>query len=167
MIALSLYHLPALGKQIVITSISVNGELSWTSPFTNKLHVIEWSSGLGDTNLIWTPLTSVIVTNPTTSIKVPTFYRVTALTNPDPIVGVWAWFSGDRVRFLADGTLMKTNVVGTGTWLRPHPQKYPQQYVVMWNSVYIDNLTLYTTNGAKLQGYNQFGAFVTATRIAP
>jgi hypothetical protein len=166
-VPLFLQCLAAHAQQVVITSISINGDLTWTSPYTNDLHVVEWASGLGGTNPTWTPLTSVIVTNPTTSIKVPTFYRVTAATNADPIVGVWTWFSGDRVRFFADGNLMKTNVTGKGTWLKPHKQQFPQQYLVLWDSVYVDNLTLSTTNGFRLQGYNQFGTFVSASKIAP
>jgi hypothetical protein len=166
-VALFLQRFPAQGQQIILTSISINGDLTWTSPFTNSLHTVEWASGLGGTNVTWTPLTSLIVTNPITTVKVPTFYRVMAITNADPIVGVWNWFTGDRIRFLADGTLTKTNSQGQATWIKRHGQQYPEQYIVIWRNTYVDNLTLSTTNGVKLQGYNQFGALVTATKVAP
>lgn len=149
-------------QEIIITSISQNGQLTWSSRFTNNVHQVEWTSSLGETNK-WTTLMSVYVTNATTTVGIPTFYRITASTNADPIVGVWNWFSGDKVRFFADGTLTKTNLPSAkGVW----QQVYSQSYLVMWTgSTYIDNLTMYKTNGITFRGYNQLGTFVSGTRV--
>jgi len=162
--ALAMMQAVIQAQEILITNISQNGQLTWSSPFTDYMHKVEWTSALNGTDR-WTTLLSVYVTNATTTVAIPTFYRISAVTNTDPVVGVWNWFSGDKVRFFPDGTLTKTNLPwAKGVW----QQVYPQSYLVMWTgSTYIDNLNMYNTNGISFRGYNQLGTLVTGTRIGP
>ena len=88
--------------------------------------------------------------------------EVGSTTDPT-IVGSWRWFNNKDYDIRDDGKIYDNNVP-TGIWTLLHFST--KEYILNWNSgQYIDDLFL-IDNGLNLNGYNQSGQHVTATRIA-
>jgi len=82
--------------------------------------------------------------------------------NDSGILGNWHWCNGNDYNFLDDHKLYKGGVP-TGTWALTNV--HTSQYTVTWNAGWIDVLIL-SSDGLKLDGTNQYGDHVTATRNA-
>jgi len=164
-LGLTLSALTVRGQQVVLTSIGQNGTLTFSSDYTNTLHKIQWVPQLaaGSNSTVWADLYSVNVTNKTTTVSIPMFFRVVAVTNNCALVGTWKWFNGDTNTFYADGTsktVGPSGGVGHGLW----QEMKGNLYALNWGSSYMDSVYL-PTNGTSLGGYNQQGAHVTGTKI--
>ena len=108
------------GADFAITSLSSNGELTWTNSTTNATYRVEWASSIAGP---WhqfnslTNLDSIKATNTAVTVAVPMFYRVVWTDPPAPQpIGDWE-FKG----FWSDGTLIATGLVSmasatSGTW---------------------------------------------------
>lgn len=81
----------------------------------------------------------------------------------DSVVGKWKWFDGRPVIAVADGTFTRDDKKKAGTWKVVDSAK--GQYQFRWDSGFIDDLTL-SADGKQLDGKNQVGSRVTATRDA-
>lgn len=69
-------------QDIEITSLTINGRLSWTNSFTNGLFSVEWAPALPATwRDNWGALQGFWVSGPTGTVEVPMFYRLKCATN--------------------------------------------------------------------------------------
>ena len=69
----------ALAGELVITSFSPNGELTWTNSVSNATYRVEWAgcaTGPWTNFDALTKLTLLSATNNSVTVKVPMFYRV-------------------------------------------------------------------------------------------
>lgn len=114
------------GADLVITSLTANGQLTWTNTTTNASYRVEWAPSLAGP---WqqfhtlTNLDSITATNTTVSVTVPLFYRVVWTDAPPPQpVGHWDFngysFAGSLV---VTGLISLTNSMSlteaSGTWV--------------------------------------------------
>lgn len=73
----------AFGTNVVITSFSGNGILTWTSSLSNAAYRVEWAPSLSATwTDSWQNLVGIQIATPTCSVPVPMFYRVIAQHPP-------------------------------------------------------------------------------------
>ncbi len=80
-ILIGLFATAAFGQEVEIISFHGNGALTWTNATTGVVCHVEWASSLsGSWSKTWTNLTNLRITNHTTTIAVPTFYRVVRVT---------------------------------------------------------------------------------------
>ena len=151
-------------QQVLISSLSQNGKLTFSTTYTNAIHTIQWTPTLsGSNSTVWTNLYSVFVTNASVTVSVPMFFRVVAVTSTNAIVGTWKWFSGHTNTFFTDGSsrcVHPTGGVDSGSW----QQAKGSLYALDWGTAYLDSLYM-SANGTQLSGYNQQGAHVTGTKI--
>lgn len=76
-ILMGLFAITALGQEVKIISFHSNGALTWTNATTDVVCHVEWASSLsGSWSRTWTNLTNLQITNHTTTVAVPMFYRV-------------------------------------------------------------------------------------------
>jgi len=108
------------GADFVITSLSGNGQMTWTNSVTNASYRVEWASSLTGPWKQFNALTnldSIRATNTTVTVAVPMFYRVVWTDPPAPQpVGDWE-FNG----YSSTGSLIVTGLVSmtsasSGTW---------------------------------------------------
>jgi hypothetical protein len=87
----------------------------------------------------------------------------TRVGDNDPLVGTWKWFRDGPVTVAADGSFLR-NGKPVGTWKVIDAGK--RQYELRWSPPIrsVDELTL-SADGKGLDGKNQFGQRVTATRM--
>jgi len=93
----------------------------------------------------------------------PIYVDVTEMgsTTSTTIVGTWHWVNGNNYDFSADGKFSKGGVQ-TGTWALTNSGL--KQYTVSWSAGWVDVVNL-VSNGTLLDGYNQYGDHITATRV--
>ncbi len=106
--ALAVLTVAASGTaQLVITSFSQNGALTWTNVVSNATYRVEWAGSPAGPWLSFdalTNLTSLSATNKSVAVTVPTCYRVVWLDPPPPEPeGVWDYRAWDY-----DGVLLVT-----------------------------------------------------------
>jgi len=90
---------------------------------------------------------------------------VAQTSKPDPIVGEWRWFDDQNVKFFADGRA-NSEKTGNPTWTVTVGKNLTREYRIRWkDGAFADVLTL-SPDGAKLDGTNDTGTHVWATRIA-
>jgi hypothetical protein len=119
---------PAFAADLVITSLTVNGQLTWTNSISNANYRVEWASsaaGPWQSFNALTNLDSIAASNTTMTVSVPMFYRVVWTDPPAPQpAGIWS-FNG----YSSSGSLVATGLVtvagsgpATGSWtLGPVP----------------------------------------------
>jgi len=78
------------------------------------------------------------------------------------ILGNWHWCNGNDYNFLDDHKFYKDGVIA-GTWALTDIST--RKYTVTWNAGWVDVLIL-SSDGLNLNGTNQYGDHVTATRNA-
>ena len=77
----------ALGQEVEIVSFHGNGTLTWANATTGVVCHVEWASSLsGSWFRTWTDLANLRITNHTTTVAVPMFYRVVCVTGGVNIV---------------------------------------------------------------------------------
>lgn len=84
---------------------------------------------------------------------------VEVIESTSTIVGNWKWFN-NRVYDIRVNKTIYEGAVAVGTWTL----NTPPVHTLNWNSGYTDTLTL-SADGTKLDGTNQKGKKVTATKI--
>src|SRR6266404_2604466 len=81
------------GADLVITSLTANGQLTWTNATTNASYRVEWAGSLAGPWQQFNALTnldSIRATSTTVTVTVPMFYRV-VWTDPPPPQPVGDW----------------------------------------------------------------------------
>ncbi len=69
------------GQEVEIVSFHKDGKLTWTNANTGVVCHVEWASSLeGTWSRTWTNLVGIVITNSTTTVEVPMFYRVVCTT---------------------------------------------------------------------------------------
>src|SRR5262249_31891536 len=86
--------------------------------------------------------------------------------NPnDPLIGTWKWFAGSPVTVTANGTYLR-DARQAGSWTLVDAGQ--RRYRLNWGGEFgggIDDVTL-SADGNSLDGKNQFGTRITATKVA-
>lgn len=115
----------AFGADFVITSLTANGQLTWTNAITNASYRVEWAAspaGPWQQFNALTNLDAIRATSTTVTVSVPMFYRVVWADPPAPQpLGYWDFngysFAGTLV---TTGLITLTNRLGltevSGTW---------------------------------------------------
>ena len=80
----------ASAQEVEIVSFHANGELTWTNANTGVVCHVEWSPSLanGQWSRTWTNLADITITNFTTTVQVPMFYRVVCVTGMPTVVTI-------------------------------------------------------------------------------
>jgi len=118
--------LAGFGADLNITSLTGNGQLTWTNATTNASYRVEWAASLAGPWQQFNALTnldSIRATSTTVTVTVPMFYRVVWTDPPAPQpVGDWDFngysFAGSLV---VTGLISLTNTMSltetSGTWV--------------------------------------------------
>ncbi|MDF7799182.1 hypothetical protein P4C99_06880 [Pontiellaceae bacterium B1224] len=100
-----------------ITDFNGNGVLSWTNSLSNAVGTVQWSPNLtgGEWNSDWQSLRQIPLTNQTTSVSVPMFYRVQVSTNVHSGTSLAGWTTvlGDGIYVPTGVSPVTTNDIGT------------------------------------------------------
>jgi hypothetical protein len=84
-----------------------------------------------------------------------------AANDPEAIVGTWVWFNTPTVYIDTNGDLRLPGTAAVGHWTSVDVAS--RAYQLAWDNGYLDSLSL-VADGNSLDGYNQYGVHVTATR---
>ncbi len=81
--------LRAAGADLIITSFSGNGSLTWSNAVPGRAYSIEWSPSLseGPWHSDWEGLSALSATGATMTVRVPMFYRVRELPDMAAVPG--------------------------------------------------------------------------------
>jgi hypothetical protein len=98
------------GGDLAITSLTANGQLTWTNVTDHASYRVEWAAKQGGP---WqqfralTNLDSIIATNTEVTVSIPMFYRVVWTDAPAPQpVGEWDFYG-----YSAAGSLVATGMI--------------------------------------------------------
>lgn len=126
-------------QDVEIMSFHGNGELTWTNATTGVVCHVEWaSSPEGPWLRTWNHLTAITITGATTTVDVPTFYRVSCVTGSATVVNIdvgnasfelpnvsgytctmpTGWFEGEP-----GGCDIGINDQNTGSFTAPHGEQ--------------------------------------------
>jgi hypothetical protein len=84
-----------------------------------------------------------------------------AANDPGAIAGTWVWFNTPTVYIDTNGDLRLPGTAPVGNWTSVDVAS--RAYQLAWANGYVDSLSL-AEDGDSLDGHNQYGVRVTATR---